>query len=61
VIKKNIPGNILYNLDKDKKPRLAPKLNKINLELPPFSLMRVCLATQTLSHTVSSGIMTLVG
>ncbi|CAI6375686.1 unnamed protein product [Macrosiphum euphorbiae] len=50
-----------YNLDKDKKPRLAPKLNKIHLELPPFSPMRVCLATQTLSHTVSSGIMTLVG
>lgn len=40
---------------------MAPKLNKIHLELPPFSPMRVCLATQILSHTVSSGIMTLVG
>jgi len=31
------------------------------MELPPFSPMRVCLITQTLSHTASSGIMTLFG
>ncbi|KAF0711482.1 Transposable element P transposase, partial [Aphis craccivora] len=49
-----------YNLDKNKTLRLAPKLKNIHMELPPFSPMRVCLATQTLSHTVSSGILTLV-
>ncbi|XP_022161765.1 uncharacterized protein LOC111027676 [Myzus persicae] len=49
-----------YNLDKNKKPRLAPRLNKIHMDLPPFSPMRVCLATQTLSHSVSSGMMTLI-
>lgn len=30
------------------------------MKLPPFSPMRVCLVTQTLSYTVSSGILTLV-
>jgi len=50
-----------YNIDRDKKPRLAPKLNQIHMELPPFSPMSICLATQTLSHTVSSGIIILVG
>jgi len=49
-----------YNLDKNKTLRLAPKLKNIHMDLPPFSPMRVCLATQTLSHTVSSGILTLV-
>jgi len=49
-----------YNLDKNKTLRLAPKLKNIHMELPPFSPIRVCLATQTLSHTVSSGILTLV-
>lgn len=49
-----------YNLDRNKILRLAPKLKNIHMELPPFSPMRVCLATQTLSHTVSSGILTLV-
>lgn len=45
-----------YNLDKIKKPRLAVRLNKIHINLPPFSSMRVCLTTQTLRHSVSSGI-----
>lgn len=49
-----------YNLDKDKVPRLAPKLKEIHIKLPPFSPMRVCLAAQTFSHTVSSAILTLV-
>jgi len=49
-----------YNLDKNKTLRLAPKLKNIHMDLPPFSPMRVCLATQTLSHTVSFGILTLV-
>ncbi|CAI6371422.1 unnamed protein product [Macrosiphum euphorbiae] len=30
------------------------------MDLPPFSPMRVCLATQTLSLSVSSGMMTLI-
>jgi len=48
-----------YNLDKNKKPRLAPLLNKIHMDLPPFS-PNVCFAIQTLSHYVSSGKMTLI-
>lgn len=39
---------------------LAPKLTEQHIKLPPFSPMRVCLALQTLSHSVSSEIMTLV-
>ncbi|KAF0757380.1 Transposable element P transposase [Aphis craccivora] len=41
-----------YNTDIKIKPRLA--------KLPPFSLMRVCLAAQTFSNSVSAGILTLV-
>ena len=40
------------------KPRLAPKLSKLCMELPPFSPMRVCLAAHVLSHSVSCGIKT---
>lgn len=47
-----------YDKDKDMVPRMAPKLRNIHLELPPFSPMRVCLAAQTLSHSVSRGILT---
>ena len=47
-----------YNKDKDMKPRLAPKLSKLCMELPPFSPMRVCLAAHVLSHSVSCGIKT---
>ncbi|CAI6345839.1 unnamed protein product [Macrosiphum euphorbiae] len=49
-----------YKVDCNNKPRLARKLKKSNLDLPPFSPMRVCLATQTLSNSVSAGILTLV-
>lgn len=49
-----------YNLDKNKTPILAPRLKTIHINLPPFSPMRVCLATQTLGHSVSSGMMTLI-
>ncbi|KAE9527913.1 hypothetical protein AGLY_012737 [Aphis glycines] len=40
-----------YKVDCNNKPRLASKLKKINLDLPPFSLM---------SNSVSAGILTLV-
>jgi len=49
-----------YNIDKNKVPRLAPKLKDQHIQLPPFSPMRVCLATQTFSHTVSSALFTLI-
>lgn len=49
-----------YNIDKNKVPRLAPKLKDQHIQLPPFSPMRVCLATQTFSHTVSSAMFTLI-
>lgn len=49
-----------YNIDSVNSPRLASKLKKIHICLPPFSPMRVCLATQVLSHSVSAGILTLV-
>lgn len=49
-----------YNKDKIKTIRLVPKLKKQHLKLPPFSPTRVCLAVQKLSHTVSSGMLTLV-
>ncbi|KAE9521770.1 hypothetical protein AGLY_017821 [Aphis glycines] len=49
-----------YNIDKKKVPRLAPKLKDQHIQLPPFSPMRVCLATQTFSHTVSSAMFTLI-
>lgn len=49
-----------YNLDKNKSPRLAPKIKDTHIQLPPFSPMRVCLASQILSHSVSSGMMTLI-
>jgi len=47
-------------LDKNKSPRLAPKIKDTHIQLPPFSPMRVCLASQILSHSVSSGMMTLI-
>jgi len=49
-----------YYIDSKIKPRLASKLKKIHIELPPFSPMRVCLAAQTFSNSVSAGILTLV-
>jgi len=49
-----------YNIDSKIKPRLASKLKKIHIELPPFSPMRVCLAAQTFSNSDSAGILTLI-
>lgn len=48
----------LYNKDKDMNPRLCPNLRQKHIELPPFSPMRVCLAAQVLSHSVSKAIKT---
>ena len=36
--------------------RMAPKLSKDHIQLKPFSKMRVSLATQVLSNSVSKGI-----
>ena len=44
-----------YNADSSKPITMAPKLKKTHLDLPPFSPLRVKLATQVLSHSVASG------
>ena len=44
-----------YDADSSKPIRLAPKLKKKHIELPPFSPLRVRLATQVLSHSVAAG------
>ena len=49
----------LFNLDVTFPIRMAPKLTSKHIELPPFSSMRVKLATQVLSHSVAAGISTL--
>ena len=49
-----------YNRDSQLQIRMAPKLTKKHIELPPFSAMRVCLAAEALSHTVAAGISTYV-
>ncbi|XP_023233745.1 uncharacterized protein LOC111633412 [Centruroides sculpturatus] len=46
-----------YHKDSKMIPRLAPKLTKKCITLPPFSCMRVCLAVRVLSHSVASGIL----
>ena len=48
-----------YHIDVGFPIRLAPKLTLRHIELPPFSSMRVRLAAQVLSHSVSAGITTL--
>ena len=45
-----------YYFDQDLSIRMAPKLTPKHIELPPFSAMRVRLATQVLSHSVAAGI-----
>ena len=45
-----------YEIDSKLSIRTAPKLTKKHIELPPFTAMRVKLATQVLSHTVAAGI-----
>ena len=44
-----------FHADSSKPIRLAPRLTKTHLDLPPFTPMRVKLATQVLSHSVASG------
>ena len=44
-----------YDADRSKPTRLAPRLTRRHLELPPFSTLRVKLATQVLSHSVATG------
>ena len=44
-----------YNADTAYPVRIAPKLKKKHVYLPPFTALSVCLATQVLSHTVASG------
>ena len=48
-----------YNRDKTMHIRMAPKPTDKHITLPPFSVMRVNLAAQTLSHSVAAGINTL--
>ena len=49
-----------YECDSKMNIRMAPKLTDKHLDLPPFAAMRVCLATQVISHTVAAGILTYV-
>ncbi|KAG5261663.1 hypothetical protein AALO_G00286940 [Alosa alosa] len=49
-----------YELDKLHPIRMAPKLTERHIHLPAFSKMRVSLATQVFSHTVSAGISAMV-
>ena len=44
-----------YELDKLHTIRMAPKLTDKHILLPAFSKMRVSLAAQVFSHTVSAG------
>ena len=45
-----------YDVDSSKTSRMAPKLTRRHLDLPPFSTLRVKLAAQVLSHSVVTGI-----
>ena len=47
-----------YNHDSKLPLRMTPKLTSKHIELPPFTEMRVCLASQVMSHIVASGILT---
>ncbi|XP_030228789.1 uncharacterized protein LOC115555886 [Gadus morhua] len=49
-----------YELDKLHTIRMAPKLTDKHILLPAFSKMRVSLAAQVFSHTVSAGISAMV-
>ena len=44
-----------YHHDSSKLVRLAPKLTQKHIVLPPFAALRVCLATQVISHSVAAG------
>ena len=43
-----------YEVDTSKPIRMAPKLTKNHITLPPFKGLRVYLAVQVLSHIVAS-------
>ena len=45
-----------YQLDSEMPIRFAPKLTKKHIDLPPFAPLRVNLAAQVLSHSVSTGL-----
>ena len=45
-----------FNYDSKLPIKMAPKLSLKHIEVPPFSKMRVKLATQVLSNTVAAGI-----
>lgn len=46
-----------YKIDSQQIPRMAPRLIKKCVTLPPFSPMRVCLAARVFSHSVNVGIL----
>ena len=49
-----------YNVDSRKSIRMAPKLTKKHVTLPPFASLRVKYAAQVLSHSVAAGMYTMV-
>ena len=49
-----------FNRDSENHIRLAPRLTQKHISLPPFTPMRVYLATQVLSHSVAAGISCMV-
>lgn len=44
-----------YDADSSQAVRLAPRLTRMHLDLPPFAPLRVCFATQIISHSVAAG------
>ena len=50
----------LYNIKREKKIEIAGRLTEKHINLSTFSKMRVDYATQTLSHSVASGLRTVV-
>lgn len=48
-----------YSFDSSLPIRMAPKVSEKHINLPPFTAMRVKLATQVLSHSVAAGISTM--
>ena len=49
-----------YDLDSSKPIRMAPRLTKKHLDLPPFAPLRVRLTTQVLSHSVAAGMSAMI-
>ena len=44
-----------YDVDSSKTSRMAPKLTRRHLDLPPFSMLRVKIAAQVLRHSAVTG------